>query len=85
MKLVPEQHFIEHVSTQKYEFAMLDWFGEGISTNIHKFSLNSTVCTFELLFEFRNVFSNFEFRFNQKYLLSMRRAQVHVLQQRQTR
>ena len=27
MKLIPEQNFIQHVSTQKYEFSMLDWFG----------------------------------------------------------
>ena len=27
MKFVPEQNFIQHVSTQKYEFSMLDWFG----------------------------------------------------------
>ena len=27
MKFIPEQNFIQHVSTQKYEFSMLDWFG----------------------------------------------------------
>ena len=27
MKFVPQQNFIRHVSTQKYEFSMLDWFG----------------------------------------------------------
>ena len=36
-------------------------------------------------FEFLNVFSNFEFRFNHKYLLWMKKAQDHVLQQRRTR
>ena len=61
----------------------LVWWG--VSSNIHKFSLISNVCTFELQFEFLNVFSNFEFRFNHKYLLWMRKAQDHVLQQRRTR
>ena len=27
MKFVPEQNFIQHASTQKYEFSILDWFG----------------------------------------------------------
>ena len=36
----------------------------GVSSNIHKFSLISNVCRFEL-------FSNFEFRFNHKHLLWM--------------
>ena len=27
MKFVPERNFIQHVSTQKYEYSMLDWFG----------------------------------------------------------
>ena len=45
----------------------LVWWG--VSSNIHKFSLISNVCTFELQFEFLNVFSNFEFRFNHQYLL----------------
>ena len=27
MKFVPEQNFIQHVSTEKYEFSMMDWFG----------------------------------------------------------
>ena len=46
------------------------WTGlAGCSYNIHKFSLISNVCTFKLQFEFLNVFSNFEFRFNHKYLL----------------
>ena len=27
MNFVPEQNFIQHVSKQKYEFSMLDWFG----------------------------------------------------------
>ena len=55
------------------------------SSNIHKFSLISNVCTFALQFEFLNVFSNFEFRFNHKYLLWMRKVQDHVLEQRRTR
>ena len=63
-------------------FSMLDWFGGGVSSNIYKFSLISNVCTFDLQFEFLNVFSNFEFHFNPKYLLWMRKAQDHVLQQR---
>ena len=53
-----------------------------VSSSIHKFSLISNVCTFKLQFEFLNVFLNFEFRFNHKYLLRMRKAQDHVLQQR---
>ena len=56
----------------------LVWWG--VSSNIHKFSLISNVCTFELQFEFLNLFSNFEFRFNHKHLLWMRKAQDHVLQ-----
>ena len=80
MKFVPEQNFIQHVSTQKYEFSMLDWFGGGVSFNIHKFPLISNVCMLEWQFEFLNVFSNFEFLFNDKYLLWMRKAQNHVLQ-----
>ena len=55
----------------------LVWWG--VSSNIHKFSLISNVCTFELQFEFLNVFSNFEFRFNHKHLLWTRKAQDHVL------
>ena len=27
MKFVPEQKFIQQISTQKYEFSMLGWFG----------------------------------------------------------
>ena len=56
----------------------LVWWG--VSSNVHQFSLISNVCTFELQFEFLNVFSNFEFRFNHKHLLWMRKAQDHVLQ-----
>ena len=37
----------------------LVWWG--VSSNIHKFPLISNVCTFELQFEFLNVFSNFSF------------------------
>ena len=61
----------------------LVWWG--VSSNIHIFSLNSNVCTLELQFEFLNVFLKLEFRFDQKYLLWMMKAQDHVLQQRRTR
>ena len=55
----------------------LVWWGA--SSSIHKFPLISNVCI-ELQLEFLNVFSNFEFRFNHKHLLWMRKAQDHVLQ-----
>ena len=80
MKFVPEQDFIQHVSTPKYEFSMLDWFGGVLHPTFINFSLISNVSTFELQFQFLNVFSNFEFRFNHKYFLWMRKAQNHVLQ-----
>ena len=54
----------------------LVWWG--VSSNIHKFLLSSNVHTYELQFKFP-VFSNFEFRFNHKHLLWMRKAQDHVL------
>ena len=85
MKFVPEQDFIQYVSTQKYEFSMLDWFGGVFHPTSINFSLISNVCTFELQFQFLNVFSNFEFRFNHKYFLWMKKAPDHVLQQRRTR
>ena len=66
MKFVPEQNFIQHVSTQKYEFSMLDWFGGVFHPTFHPIILN--------------VFSNFGFRFNHKHLLWMRKAQDLVLQ-----
>ena len=52
----------------------------GVSSNIHKILLISNVCKFELQFEFLNVFLNFEFRFNLKYLSWMRKVQDHVLE-----
>ena len=74
MKFAPVQNFFQHVPTQKYQFSMLDWFGGVVSLNIHKFPLISNICTFKLHFKFLNVFSNFEFHFNHKHLLWMRKV-----------
>ena len=63
MKFVPEQNFIQHVSTQKYEFSMLEWFGGVLHPTFinfcwfRTFARSNCNCNFLMCFRILNLVS----------------------------
>ena len=84
MKFVPEQNFIQHVSTQEYEFPLLDLFGGVFHPTFINFRWFQTFAHSNCNSNFLMCFQILNFVSITNIYCGFRKAKDHVLQQRRT-